>query len=197
MGNEVGQSLSVAFISRPISHAKDQLGSSAGTFTTPSSTCLTTTNMFFRYVIPLVSGIACLVSGSEQQSPSGCVSRCKAVPGTPGWPSPDSWAALNASTGGRLLQPLPPGAVCHPDQPDYNATQCLQVQQGWTLSPFHDNDPVSVGSIEFTNDSCLPLATYPCSSEGYPVFVINATTADHVKLGVDFGILQNPEILTS
>lgn len=120
---------------------------------------------------------------------------CKAVPGTPGWPAPDVWDRLNASTGGRLLHVPPPGAVCHPDQPTYNPTQCLAVQGNstvtglWSYFSFHDSNPISNAMNEFNNDSCLPWAKYTCSGEGYPVYVINATTASHVKLGVDFGEL--------
>ncbi|KAF2164919.1 hypothetical protein M409DRAFT_24821 [Zasmidium cellare ATCC 36951] len=36
------------------------------------------------------------------------------------------------------------------------------------------------------NDSCLPNASAPCSGLGYPVYVVNATSADHVKLAIDF-----------
>ena len=113
--------------------------------------------------------------------------RCKAIPNTPAWPSSEAWAKLNASTGGRLLHPPPPAAVCHATQPTFNESDCSVVQQSWALFPFHDNNPVSVGSNEFTMDSCLPEASFPCSDMGYPVYVINATTAKHAKLGVDFG----------
>jgi hypothetical protein len=112
---------------------------------------------------------------------------CKATTGSPDWPSPWSWARLNESIGGRLLQPTPPGAVCHPGQPTYNASACPAVTSGWATYDFHQNDAVSSMWNQFNNDSCLPDPSDPCSGEGYPVFVINATTAGHVKCGVDFG----------
>ena len=112
---------------------------------------------------------------------------CKSVPGTPSWPSTELWNQLNASTDGRLLRPAPPGAVCHPGQPTYDAGQCPAVESGWKVYDFHSADPVSSMWNQFNNDSCLPNASYPCSRQGYPQFVINATTAQHVKLGVDFG----------
>jgi hypothetical protein len=132
----------------------------------------------------------CCLMGIEIPGSGGaaCAAhQCKAVPGTPAWPSAAAWAKLNASTGGRLLHPSPPAAVCHSHQPTYNESECSAVQSEWSLFPFHDDNPVSVGSNEFTLDSCLPEASSPCSSEGYPVYVINATTAEHAKLGVDFG----------
>lgn len=36
------------------------------------------------------------------------------------------------------------------------------------------------------NDSCLPDASAPCSGLGYPVYVVNASTADDIKLAVAF-----------
>ncbi|KAL2017376.1 hypothetical protein VTK56DRAFT_2256 [Thermocarpiscus australiensis] len=116
---------------------------------------------------------------------------CKAIPGTPGWPSAETWARLNESVDGRLLQPSPPGAVCHPGQPTYNATACVAVQAAWPTYEFHQADPVSTDWNQFNNDTCLPLEGYPCSGQGYPVFVINATTARHVKLGVEFARKHN------
>lgn len=128
--------------------------------------------------------------GTVAASPhGGTTNSCKAAPGTPEWPGPAAWAGLNASTGGRLLHVPPPGAVCHPGQPTYNATLCPAVQASWHFYPFHDDNPVSVGGNEFTHDCCLPYANYTCTADGYPVYVVNATTPEHVKLGVDFGEL--------
>lgn len=42
---------------------------------------------------------------------------------------------------------------------------------------------------QFTNDTCLPDGEFPCSADGYPAYVINVTTTEHVKLGIDFGEL--------
>jgi hypothetical protein len=53
---------------------------------------------------------------------------CKASLGSQDWPSPSAWAALNNSIRGSLLQPPPPGAVCHSDQVTYNAQICPAVQ---------------------------------------------------------------------
>lgn len=115
---------------------------------------------------------------------------CKAAPGTPGWPSQDAWNQLNVSVEGQLLQPTPPGAVCHTDQPSYNSTQCSVLQTAWYTYAFHDSNPVSNAWQEWNNDSCLPYNYYPCSGKGYPVYVINATTPAYVKAGVDFGRIR-------
>ncbi|PON27665.1 hypothetical protein TGAM01_v203432 [Trichoderma gamsii] len=36
------------------------------------------------------------------------------------------------------------------------------------------------------NDSCLPTADAPCSGLGYPVYVVNATTANDIKQTINF-----------
>ena len=112
---------------------------------------------------------------------------CKAIPGTPSWPSSRSWSALNESTGGRLLQAAPPGAVCHPGQPSYDPALCPAVQSGWSRYEFHSDDPVSSDWNHWNNDSCLPGWRDPCSGAGYPVFVVNATEAAHVSAAAKFG----------
>ncbi|KAH6845745.1 hypothetical protein B0I37DRAFT_344863 [Chaetomium sp. MPI-CAGE-AT-0009] len=120
---------------------------------------------------------------------------CKAVPGTPKWPSQHDWAHLNETVAGRLLQPSPPGAICHPEHASYNATACPALRAAWLTYEFHQSDPVSVDWNQWTNDSCLPQEGAPCSGAGYPVFVINATTARHVEQGVKFAKKHNVRLV--
>jgi hypothetical protein len=120
---------------------------------------------------------------------------CKASLGSPGWPSASAWAALNESISGRLLEPPPPGAVCHSDQPTYNAATCPAVQADWATAVFHQANPISNYWNNFNNDSCLPFPLVPCSGEGYPVYVVNATSADDVKKGVDFARENNVRLV--
>ena len=128
-------------------------------------------------------------TGSVRQT---MATRCKAVPGNDDWPSLDKWKALNESIGGRLLQPTPPGAICHPGHVSYNSVQCPTIQASWFTEPLHSEDPVSAYWNNWSRDTCLPDPRAPCSSSGYPAYVVNATTAEHVKAGVDFGLLIYP-----
>lgn len=41
------------------------------------------------------------------------------------------------------------------------------------------------------NDSCLPNTSTPCSGLGYPVYVVNASSATDVKLAIDFARENN------
>ncbi|KAH8885838.1 FAD-binding domain-containing protein [Thozetella sp. PMI_491] len=116
---------------------------------------------------------------------------CRAVPGSIDWPSQSTWKALNDSLGGRLLKPQPPGAVCHRSEPTYNTTACAALQTAWTKYDIHLADPVSTMWSQFSNDTCLPRDGLPCGPEGYPVYVVNASSAHHVKLGMDFARQNN------
>lgn len=111
---------------------------------------------------------------------------CKAIPGSPSWPSHSEWQSLNRSVSGHLLAPTPPAAVCHRDQPSFSNSSCAYVTYAWQNSTFHADDPISVEFENWNNDSCLPDPTAPCSGAGYPVYVINATTAQDVRAGIDF-----------
>ena len=112
---------------------------------------------------------------------------CKTIPSSPDWPSTEVWARLNDTVSGRLLQPSPPGAVCHSSQPAFASEKCTQIQASWKDEYFHSNNPISVDWNNWTNDTCPPDPGLACSAKGYPIYVINATTSEHVKAGVDFG----------
>jgi hypothetical protein len=112
---------------------------------------------------------------------------CKSVPGSPGWPSPSEWASFNQSVFGALLQPPPPGSVCHPEEPNYNATIYPAVEASWATSwSFHEDNPISNAFNEWNNDSCLPYQQFPCSGKGYPIYAVNATTAEQVQATINF-----------
>ena len=114
---------------------------------------------------------------------------CKAVPGSSAWPSAADWAALDFAVGGRLLKPPPPAAVCHPDQPTYNEIACKSTN--WTDTATYANNPIGIINPNWSNDSCLPQPKYPCSGEGFPVYVVKAIRAEDVAAGVVFARQHN------
>jgi hypothetical protein len=99
------------------------------------------------------------------------------------------WAALNNSLSGTLLAPDAPGGVCFSEQPNYNTTQCTTVQESWTTSwDFITSNPIQVAYQNWNNDTCWPFPemNLTCSKEGYPPFVINASSAAEVQTGFKF-----------
>jgi hypothetical protein len=79
-----------------------------------------------RSIVVVVAAFVSLANGKV----------CKAVPGSAGWPSISSWNALNTTLGGQSIKPVPPRAVCHSDQPSYDAAVCPSVQTAWTIFLF-------------------------------------------------------------
>ncbi|RFN43426.1 6-hydroxy-d-nicotine oxidase [Fusarium flagelliforme] len=118
--------------------------------------------------------------------PLTLASSCKSHPSSPSWPSPKTWSHLNATLNGALFAPIPPGAVCHASQPSYNKNTCPKVAKAWKTYDFHTENPVSLIYDQYSNWTCLPDMDYSCSGKGYPAYVINATKAEDVKVGIDF-----------
>ncbi len=109
---------------------------------------------------------------------------CKPVPGGTRWPSLADWTALNETVGGRLIAPTPPGAVCQPSSAAFNNESCAELlSTGWASSAWHATDAVSA---DYNDDTCLPSALAPCSGNGYPTYVVNATKGSDVQAAVRF-----------
>lgn len=109
--------------------------------------------------------------------------QCKPLPGDAHWPSESAWQALKASVSGRLIKPIPVGAACHKDWPQFENSTCELVAKKWTQTSFHFKDPESV---DYNDETCLPSPSTPCSSAGYPSYVVEATNAQDVQEAVNF-----------
>lgn len=123
---------------------------------------------------------------------------CRAHPGDDSsWPSPSTWAGLDAALreqrqqggggGGRLFRPSPPGAACHVGQPEYDPAACRDAASRWTSYAFHADHPASMMWDTFSNETCMPDAARSCTAHAYPAYVVNATAPVHVKTAIDFG----------
>jgi hypothetical protein len=108
---------------------------------------------------------------------------CKPVFSSPDWLSVTAWHQLNNTVSGRLIAPTPPGAVCHADRPQYNNESCTLLAAQWTNTSFHATNPVSA---DYNDVTCLPDNKHPCSSSGYPRYVVQATSANDVQQAVSF-----------
>lgn len=115
---------------------------------------------------------------------------CKPTTNDASWPSISQWNSLNQTLSGRLLYPLPPASACHSFGPGSNDT-CAEITASWSEFTFHQDNPVSTAWNNMNNDSCLPDQQAPCSGLGYPVYVVNASSANDVKLAVDFAREHN------
>lgn len=111
---------------------------------------------------------------------------CKVTPNSPFWPSLPDWAQLNQTLGGTLLKPGAPAAACHPKQAAFNHQECTSLEGNWNSSQWHSDNPISSLWQNVNNYSCLPDSNYSCSTAGYPIYVVNASTSQHVQAAIDF-----------
>ncbi|KAK3687030.1 hypothetical protein LTR37_019239 [Vermiconidia calcicola] len=97
--------------------------------------------------------------------------------------------ALNTTIGGRLLKPANTAAICHSNQPTYHLELCKTTL--WTNASTYADHPLGIMNPNWSEDSCLPGPQYPCSSAGFPLYVINATCSGDVAKGVSFAREHN------
>jgi hypothetical protein len=116
---------------------------------------------------------------------------CKSTPNDASWPSLCQWNHLNESLSGHLIHPSPPALACHPSYPGFDNETCTNITNSWSTFAFHQDNPISTAWNNMNNDSCLTNASAPCSGLGYPVYVVNATSAKDVKLAIDFARENN------
>lgn len=128
----------------------------------------------------------------------GCAARCRTIPSDAAWPEPAAWAQLNATVGGKLLQPVPLAAVCHKTlngRPSgrYDEARCAALRDVWFFPETHLVDPASPMSYYFTDNSCNPFAEpdTPCTTGTDAVYVINATEVSDIQEGIRFAAKQN------
>ena len=119
---------------------------------------------------------------------------CKAAPGTAGWPSAADWAALSRQVGGALWQPAPAGAPCHRNHPAYSARRCRGVQDAWKSSEFHANHPTSTLWTNVNGYSCEAGGGGTCGTAGFPLYVLNASSAGQIARVVKWAGERNVRV---
>ncbi|KAK4246201.1 FAD linked oxidase [Corynascus novoguineensis] len=121
------------------------------------------------------------------------VGSCKTYPGDPKWPSRLTWGVFNLLTGGALIETVPIGAVCYPDQGVYDAEKCAEIIAHWTESATHEADPTSAMSPLFQGETCMPQNgnSSQCTLGGFPSYVVKATSVYQIQLAINFARTLN------
>ncbi|KAF2964044.1 hypothetical protein GQX73_g9539 [Xylaria multiplex] len=133
---------------------------------------------------------------------------CKCVPSDPCWPSSAVWNSFNTTISGRLIQSVPPAAVCYPSRPEYDQKSCGDILEKWTVDGFYSSDPITINGQQWAGDSCNPIYSNGTSITGdanagkkgcsigmYPHYVVNATEASHVQAAVKFAKANNIRLI--
>ena len=120
------------------------------------------------------------------------IAECRAFPGDKSWPTEAEWSSLNLTLGGALLKPVPVSSVCY-GGPGHDASRCNYLVGAAGRSHFYLDDPLTVLSPWTEGGTCVAAlnARGSCTQGGYPVYVVNATTAKHVQAAVNFARNKN------
>ncbi|TLS29029.1 hypothetical protein PpBr36_00086 [Pyricularia pennisetigena] len=117
--------------------------------------------------------VAVAVSGRLREAPK----HCKVTRQDADRPAAEEWDRLNTAISGRLIKPVPPGGTLR------NASRRSPsglIHRSILVIPSR-----SIGTTRPTTRA--PDPEVGCSGVGYPFCVANATEAEHVQAGVDFG----------
>ncbi|KAI0888068.1 FAD-binding domain-containing protein [Annulohypoxylon maeteangense] len=119
---------------------------------------------------------------------------CREYPGSSNWPLEEEWLLLNQSLGGALIKGVPPAAVCY-DGSFKDEAACTFLVRNSSMNRFYINNPVTVLSEWGEGDTChatlQPQSGDTCTQGAFPTFVINATTARQIQIGVNFARNRN------
>ncbi|KAJ3039183.1 hypothetical protein HDV00_012506 [Rhizophlyctis rosea] len=126
--------------------------------------------------------------------------KCKCLPTSSCWPSPQTWSTLNKTVENRLIAVRPPAYPCH--NSTYNAAQCAEVQENWSWGAWRMNQPGALWNINWETgnekDRC-PIdnstLSEPCRQGNVVSYAVNATKADHVIEAVNFAIKNNVRLV--
>jgi hypothetical protein len=125
-------------------------------------------------------------------SPNLDQAKCKAFPGGKDWPADYEWDRLNTSLGGALLKPIPAASSCYIGL--YSGTKkCNFLLNDAKNTRFYSDDPLTVLTQWPEGNTCL-ATKHPsgdCTQGGFPIYVVNATTAKHVQIAANFARNKN------
>lgn len=104
---------------------------------------------------------------------------CRCFPGDACWPSLHEWSRLNDTLGGKLIQTVPIGSVCHDSTfGAYDGPKCEALRSAWLNTSTHDRTSSSPMMPFFANMSCDPFTRRDdrCVLGTHVQFAVDATT---------------------
>ena len=121
---------------------------------------------------------------------------CKIYPSDPDWPSEAQWTRLNATVNGNLLKPRPVAAACYPSQvQEYDEDRCAWLINNATNTRFFLDDPLTSLSQWGQGGTCvqglLNTTGRTCDEDGFPSYVVNASSVRDIQAAVNFARNQN------
>ncbi|CAI0644853.1 unnamed protein product [Colletotrichum noveboracense] len=127
-------------------------------------------------------------------------SSCKTAPFDATWPTTEDWNALNQTLASALIKTRPAASSCYEGNPFSSTLACEEVDDGWSSSSFHAQQPESIDYPFWANSSCVPPSDYGyknqgCTLGGLPEYIVNATSADQVATAMKWASHRNIRII--
>ncbi|KAI0114058.1 FAD-binding domain-containing protein [Nemania sp. FL0031] len=118
---------------------------------------------------------------------------CRYLPGDAGWPSNEKWNHLNHTTGGKLIRGTPLAEPCYLPTLSFGSELCSGIQNNWTLPETYYEDPISVMSPYWLNDSCSPFAasSFGCTLGNLAAYALEIDGVATTVAGLKFAQENN------
>lgn len=146
----------------------------------------------FLYFTPALAGASAI--------PYQTAPLCKSTSHDASWPSTSDWSSLNKTIGGFLLRTVPKASSCYAGNPFGSTVSCATVNDKWTNSTWHSQQPESIDYQVYANNTCLPnkgtgySVEKGCSAGGFPTYIVNATDSNHVAYAMKWASDRNIRI---
>ncbi|KAL2139718.1 hypothetical protein VTI28DRAFT_4756 [Corynascus sepedonium] len=129
-------------------------------------------------------------AASSSQNDNAGGPDCRAMPGDTSWPSDETWALLNSTLGGALIETVPLAAACYANWPEQrDAAVCEYVTSHWNDPHLHVEDPTSAMFPLYQGRTCLPTDDPDgsgCALGGYAAYSVAATDVSQIQLAINF-----------
>ncbi|KAJ6506705.1 FAD-binding domain-containing protein [Mycena sanguinolenta] len=134
--------------------------------------------------------VVCAVLGHSAEAASSTT--CRNIPGSPGYPRPAEWDALNATVSGRLVTVVPSAKFCA----SLPAGECTDDQ--WESAVFRSTIPGAMDQVNWEQgydlnppSLCLRNATSTCGQGDVPLYSVEAETVADIQAAVKFSSTHN------
>ncbi|KAJ6552876.1 hypothetical protein B0H19DRAFT_1295298 [Mycena capillaripes] len=144
---------------------------------------------FTTFILPLFSAAFPCSSTAQKRS------TCRNVPGSPGYPNPATWNALNETLSGRLINVVPSAKYCT----SLLGGACTDAQ--WASAVFRNTIPGAMNQLNWEQgydltppSLCLRNAS-TCGQGDVPLYSVDAETVADIQTAVKFACAHNLRVV--
>ncbi|KAI0198968.1 hypothetical protein F4808DRAFT_472104 [Astrocystis sublimbata] len=116
---------------------------------------------------------------------------CRLLPTDAAWPTEHEWSVFNRSVDGQLIVGKPLAEMCHGES--FLESVCTTTRESYNLTMPYFDDPVTVMSPLWLNESCSPYTapSASCTLGNLASYAVNVSSASDVQTAVKFAKKKN------